>query len=144
MSTAFHPNWMLDLNATSDEVLLLFAREAKLRVAAEELTCRCWQKLKARLPALVARDPLSHWDLEDALQQAYFWIQEAIARYDSGQLRLPHGSSFATFLHRTRTVFKRSASRVSFSARLVTESCASSPVETVCPSMLPTSCVAPA
>jgi RNA polymerase sigma factor (sigma-70 family) len=40
------------------------------------------------------------WDIEDAQQQAYFWIQEAIGAYDSDQLAQPAGSSFRTFLYR--------------------------------------------
>ena len=43
---------------------------------------------------------LTPWELHDAHQQAFFWIQEAIRAFDPGQLVLPRGSSFQTFLHR--------------------------------------------
>jgi DNA-directed RNA polymerase specialized sigma24 family protein len=92
--------WFLDLDNTCDEVLLLLAREAGDQSAGAELTCRYWRKFKTDVPRWSAGSGLTSWDLEDAQQQAYFWIQEAIRGYDSKQLSLPRGSSFRTFLQR--------------------------------------------
>jgi RNA polymerase sigma factor (sigma-70 family) len=92
--------WLLDLAHTSDEVLLLLAREARQQAAGDELTCRYWRYLRIRLGQRSAHCRLNQWDREDAQQQAYFWIQEAIRAYDFGQLLQPGGSTFRTFLHR--------------------------------------------
>ena len=86
--------WFLDLHHTCDEVLVLFAREAGCRAARDQLTYRCWGKLRARLIRCGPCRGLGPWDLEDAQQQAFFWIQEAICAFDL------KGSSFQTFLGR--------------------------------------------
>jgi RNA polymerase sigma factor (sigma-70 family) len=91
--------WHLDLGATCDEVLLLLAREARCSAAGEELTCRYWRVFRSQVRRWQVRRRLTSWDLDDALQQAYFWIQEAIAAYDAAQLTRPRGSSFRTFLN---------------------------------------------
>lgn len=107
--------WFLDLSHTCDEVLLLFAQEARSQPARDELTCRHWQQFKARLSRHAVRLRLAPWDLDDAHQQAFFWIQEAITAFDPRQLFLPRGSSFQTFLHRILRLrlldFSRSLSR---------------------------------
>jgi DNA-directed RNA polymerase specialized sigma24 family protein len=92
--------WFLDLAHTSDEVLLLFAQRARSQHARDELTCRHWRRLQTGLARLSARLRLTSWELDDAHQQAFFWIQEAIRAFDPGQLFLPQGSGFQTFLHR--------------------------------------------
>jgi RNA polymerase sigma factor (sigma-70 family) len=55
---------------------------------------------KTNLPRWVRRRHLTSWETEDAHQQAFFWIQEAMRAFDAVQLSLPHGSSFQTFLKR--------------------------------------------
>jgi RNA polymerase sigma factor (sigma-70 family) len=100
MLTPLHKGWFLDLSHTSDEVLLLFAREAISQPARDELTCRHWSHFKTRLPRYGIRLRLTSWDLEDAQQQAFFWIREAIHAFDPAQLFLQKGSSFQTFLNR--------------------------------------------
>jgi RNA polymerase sigma factor (sigma-70 family) len=92
MTASNEKGWFLDLHHTCDEVLVLFAREAGCQAARDELTCRCWGKLRARLIRCGPCSGLALWDLEDAQQQAFFWIQEAIRAFD------PKGSSFQTFL----------------------------------------------
>src|SRR5262245_51335464 len=92
--------WFLDLPHTCDEVLLLLAREAHCQPARDELTCRYWHLFKASLPHFVRSGQLTSWELEDAHQQAFFWIQEAVRAFDPLQLALPEGSSFQTFLKR--------------------------------------------
>jgi DNA-directed RNA polymerase specialized sigma24 family protein len=92
--------WFFDPDQTCDEVLLLLAREGCQQPAGAALTRRHWHRLRAELARCPASRGLSPWDLEDAQQQAYFWIQEAILAFDAGQLIMPRGSSFRTFLHR--------------------------------------------
>ena len=94
MTASNGKGWFLDLRHTCDEVLALFAREAGCRAARDELTCRCWGNLRARLLRCGPCRGLGPWDLDDAQQQAFFWIQEAIRAFD------PKGSSFQTFLGR--------------------------------------------
>jgi RNA polymerase sigma factor (sigma-70 family) len=100
MTTAIEKGWFLDPPHTSDEVLLLLAQQACSQPARHELTCRHWRRLKTGLARFAVPLRLSSWDLDDAHQQAFFWIQEAIRAFDPGQLFLPLGSSFQTFLHR--------------------------------------------
>ena len=92
--------WFLDLPHTCDEVLLLLAREAHCQPARDELTCRYWHLFRANLSRWVRGYCLTSWEREDAHQEAFFWIQEAIRAFDSGQLSLPQGSSFQTFMNR--------------------------------------------
>src|SRR6516225_10229330 len=100
MTMAKEKRWFLDLSHTCDEVLILLAREASSQRARDELTCRHWNQFKARLPRFGIRLRLTCWDLEDAQQQAFFWIREAIDAFDPVQFFLPQGSSFQTFLTR--------------------------------------------
>jgi DNA-directed RNA polymerase specialized sigma24 family protein len=92
--------WFLDLPHTCDEVLLLLAREAHCQPARDELTCRYWRLFGANHSRCVWGYRFTSWDREDAHQEAFFWIQEAIRAFDSGQLSLPQGSSFQTFMNR--------------------------------------------
>ena len=100
MTASTGKGWFLDLSHTSDEVLLLFAREASSQTARDELTCRHWRHFKTRLASCGIRVWLTSWDLDDAQQQAFFWIREAIRAFDPVQLLLPQGSCFQTFLNR--------------------------------------------
>ena len=92
MTVPKEQGWFFDLPRTCDEVLLLFAREASSQPARDELTCRHWNQFKARLPRYGIRLALTLWDLEDAQQQAFFWIQEAIRAFDTTQWFVPRGS----------------------------------------------------
>jgi DNA-directed RNA polymerase specialized sigma24 family protein len=92
--------WFLDLSNTCDEVLLLLAREAHCQAARDELTCRYWSLFQANLSLWARGHRLTCWEREDAQQQAFFWIQEAVRAFDAVQLALPQGSSFQTFLRR--------------------------------------------
>jgi RNA polymerase sigma factor (sigma-70 family) len=100
MTTSIEKCWFLDPPHTSDEVLLLFAQQARSRPARDELTCRHWRQLRTGFAQFAVRARLTSWELDDAHQQAFFWIQEAIRAFDPGQLFLPQGSGFQTFLHR--------------------------------------------
>jgi DNA-directed RNA polymerase specialized sigma24 family protein len=125
MTLAKEKRWFLDLPHTCDEVLILLAREASSQCARDELTCRHWNQFKARLPRFGIRLQLTSWDLEDAQQQAFFWIREAIRAFDPVQMFLPQGSSFQTFLNRVLRLrlldFGRSLRRRTSRFRLVGE-----------------------
>jgi RNA polymerase sigma factor (sigma-70 family) len=96
--------WFLDTPNTCDEVLLLLAREADCQPARNELTCRYWCRFKLNLRRWAMPVGLVSGDLEDAQQEAFFWIQEAIRSFDPAQLSRPQGSSFQTFLKRVLRV----------------------------------------
>jgi RNA polymerase sigma factor (sigma-70 family) len=90
--------WLLDAPNTCDEVLLLLAREADCQPARNELTCRYWCRFEINLRRWAMAAGLVSGELEDAQQEAFFWIQEAIRSFDPVQLSRPCGSSFQTFL----------------------------------------------
>jgi DNA-directed RNA polymerase specialized sigma24 family protein len=117
--------WFLDLSHTSDEVLVLFAREASSQPARDELTRRHWRHFKTCLATCGIHVRLTAWDLEDAQQQAFFWIREAICAFNQAQMFLPQGSSFQTFLNRVLRLrlldFGRSLRRRTSRFRLVGE-----------------------
>jgi RNA polymerase sigma factor (sigma-70 family) len=98
MTVLTEKRWFLDLVNTSDEVLVLFAQGGGSQPARDALTCRHWHQLKSRLSWHALRLRLTPWDLDDAHQQAFFWIQEAITGFDPNQLFLARGCSFKTFL----------------------------------------------
>jgi RNA polymerase sigma factor (sigma-70 family) len=123
MTVPKEKGWFLDLPRTCDEVLLLFAREASSQPARDELTRRHWNQFKARSPRYGLRHALTAWDLEDAQQQSFFWIQEAIRAFDTAQWFVPQGNSFQTFLTRVLRLrlldFGRSLRRRTTRFRLV-------------------------
>jgi RNA polymerase sigma factor (sigma-70 family) len=90
----------LDARNTCDEVLLLLAREANCQPARNELTCRYWCRFKINLHRWAMPAGLASGELEDAQQEAFFWIQQAIRCFDAVQLCRPGGASFQTFLKR--------------------------------------------
>jgi DNA-directed RNA polymerase specialized sigma24 family protein len=90
--------WFLDARNTCDEVLLLLAREADCQPARDELTCRYWCRFKINLRRWAMPAGLVSGELEDAQQEAFFWIQQAIRCFDAVQLSRPGGASFQTFL----------------------------------------------
>jgi RNA polymerase sigma factor (sigma-70 family) len=90
--------WFLDAPNTCDEILLLLAREADCQPARNELTCRYWCRFKINLRRWAMAAGLVSEELEDAQQEAFFWIQEAIRSFDPVQLSRPGGASFQTFL----------------------------------------------
>jgi RNA polymerase sigma factor (sigma-70 family) len=95
--------WVLDERNTCDEVLLLLAREADCQPARTELTCRYWCQFKIHLRRWAICGRLVSGELDDAQQEAFFWIQEAIRSFNPAQLSRPCGSSFQTFL---KSVFR--------------------------------------
>ena len=120
------PGWFLDLPHTGDEVLLLMAREAHCQAARDELTRRYWHTFPTNLRRWLRGYRLTPWELDDAHQQAFFWIQEAVRAFDPRQLSLPRGCSFHTFMQRVfrsrLADFLRSLRRNKKRFRLVAES----------------------
>jgi hypothetical protein len=92
--------WFLDAQNTCDEVLVLLAREADCQPARDELTCRYWCRFKINLRRWAMSAAIVSGELEDAQQEGFFWIQQAIRSFDAVQLSRPGGASFQTFLKR--------------------------------------------
>jgi DNA-directed RNA polymerase specialized sigma24 family protein len=117
--------WFLDAPNTCDEVLVLLAREADCRPARDELTCRYWCRFKLNLRRWAMSAGLVSGELEDAQQEGFFWIQQAIRSFDALQLSRPGGASFQTFLKRVFRVrlldFFRSVRRNTERLRLAGE-----------------------
>jgi hypothetical protein len=100
MTAPIERGWFLDPPHTSDEVLVLLAREAGHQAARDELTRRHWGTFKVRFFRLGLSWGLCACDLDDAHQSSFFWIQEAIRSFDFRRPSLPHGSGFRAFLQR--------------------------------------------
>jgi RNA polymerase sigma factor (sigma-70 family) len=93
----------LDMTQVGDEELVVLAKECGFRPARDELILRfrdrsnrlIWQGAGfRRVPTI---------DVEDAQQDAVFWVIEAIEHYDTSQIGVRDGCSFRTFLFRVLT-----------------------------------------
>ncbi len=100
MSEPAAKGYVLDLPNTCDEVLVFLAREAVRVAARDELISRYWPKVTKAISFLARKKYHFTRDVEDAQQEAYLWIEEAIRAYDALQLGQPRGSSFRTFFRR--------------------------------------------
>jgi RNA polymerase sigma factor (sigma-70 family) len=88
----------LDLSRMGDEELVVLAQECGYLPAANELILR-YHEWKDRLIAQKARRTrLTAADVQDAQQNAFFALREAINRYDTEAFVRPNGCSFRTFL----------------------------------------------
>jgi len=88
----------LDLSRIGDEELVVMAQECAYQPATDALIERHRQwacGLVARKAKLVR---LAASDVEDAQQEAWFWMMEGIARYNTRELARPNGCRFRTFL----------------------------------------------
>jgi len=84
-----------DLSRMADEALVVLAQECPHLGARKEVILRHFPGA-ARYIAKLARDAgLGREDMEEAQQNAEFAIEEAIDRYDLGQLARKYGKTFA-------------------------------------------------
>jgi RNA polymerase sigma factor (sigma-70 family) len=87
----------LDLLKMGDEELVVLAQECEFRPAADELVLRYHEPIgrviahKARLTTLTARD------VEDAQQNVFFALCEAIASYRTLEMAKPGGCRFRSY-----------------------------------------------
>ncbi len=88
-------HFIFDLPPTVDEVVVLMA-QAGIPGAANESVVRFLTPTHELIQRLGHNKDLHPEDIDDAKQEAYFWIQEAIAKYDPWQMMKPDGCSFGT------------------------------------------------
>src|SRR4051794_13386424 len=90
----------LDLAVMEDEALVVLAEECEYGPARDELIVRYDHQIDRLLGWLARSYRLSNADLEDAHQNAIFWVVEAIQKYDTEQIGKVRGCSFRSFVSR--------------------------------------------
>jgi RNA polymerase sigma factor (sigma-70 family) len=94
----------LDLSKIGDEELVVLAQECGFRPAADELVLRYHPRMSRLIAHLARQTTLTAADVQDAQQNAFFALVEAIAHYNTLQMFKPAGWRFHTF---ARLVTKR-------------------------------------
>ena len=92
-------NYDLDLSRIGDEALVVLAKECDYQPAAHALIARFHPWVIRLIACIVGPKGLGAADLEDAEQEAVFWMLEGIARYNTLELARPKGRRFRTYLY---------------------------------------------
>jgi RNA polymerase sigma factor (sigma-70 family) len=90
----------LDLSRIGDEELVVLAQECGYLAAAHALIARHLSWVNGLIARKARHTRLGAADVEDARQEAVFWILEGIAGYHTLELARPKGCRFRTFLYR--------------------------------------------
>jgi RNA polymerase sigma factor (sigma-70 family) len=90
----------LDLAVMEDEALVVLAEECEYAPARDELIVRYDNQIDRLIGWMARSYRLTASDLEDARQNAVFWVVEAITKYDTEQIGKARGCSFRSFVHR--------------------------------------------
>ena len=90
----------LDLAVMEDEALVVLAEECDYGPARDELIVRYDSQINRLIGWMARSYRLTTSDLEDARQNAVFWVVEAITKYDTEQIGKVRGCSFRSFVHR--------------------------------------------
>jgi RNA polymerase sigma factor (sigma-70 family) len=90
----------LDLVVMEDEALVVLAEECEYAPARDELIVRYDSQIDRLIGWMARSYRLTASDLEDARQNAVFWVVEAIMKYDTEQIGKVRGCSFRSFVHR--------------------------------------------
>lgn len=90
----------LDLAVMEDEALIVLAEECEYGPARDELIVRYDAQIDRLIGWMARSYRLTQADLEDARQNAVFWVVEAITKYDTEQIGKVRGCSFRSFVHR--------------------------------------------
>ena len=93
------PKYDLDLSRIGDEALVVLAKECDYQPAAHALIARFHPWVIRLIACIVGPKGLGAADLEDAEQEAVFWMLEGIARYNTLELARPKGRRFRTYLY---------------------------------------------
>jgi RNA polymerase sigma factor (sigma-70 family) len=88
----------LDLSRMGDEELVVLAQECGFLAAAHALLARHHSWVNGLIARKGRQTRLGAADVEDARQEAVFWMLQGIARYDTLELARPQGCRFRTFL----------------------------------------------
>ena len=90
----------LDLAVMEDDALIVLAEECGYEPARDELIVRYDYQIDRLIRWLSYSYRLTNADVEDARQNAVFWVVEAIVKYDREQIGKVRGCSFRSFVHR--------------------------------------------
>lgn len=93
----------LNLVVMDDEALVVLAKECEFGPARDELMVRYGSQTERMIRWLAHCRSHGHADVEDALQNAVFWIIEAVNKYDTNQIGKTNGCSFRSFIFRVVT-----------------------------------------
>ena len=93
------PNYDLNLSCLADEELVVLAQECAFQPATHALMLRHFGWLNGLVARKTRRTGLVSADVDDAQQEAVFWISETIARYDTLELARPRCCRFRSFLY---------------------------------------------
>jgi len=94
------PKYDLDLSRIGDEELVVLAKECDYQPAAHALIARHHPWVNRLIACNAGPTGLGAADLEDAEQEAVFWMLEGIARYNTLELARPKRRRFRTYLYR--------------------------------------------
>lgn len=89
----------LDLSKLEDEPLVIMAQEVGYEPARNELIDRLWPLCRQIVRRFAFRLGLQEPDLQDAQQDAVFWIIDAIGHYRGDESVRPGGCHFRSFLY---------------------------------------------
>jgi RNA polymerase sigma factor (sigma-70 family) len=90
----------LDLSKMGDEELVVLAQECEFEPATVELVLRYHEPICRVIAHKASRTPLCPKDVEDAKQNAFFALREAIARYRTLEMVRPGGCRFRSYAGR--------------------------------------------
>src|SRR6516162_1796545 len=90
----------LDLSKMGDEELVVLAQECEFRPASDELVLRYHEAIGRVISHKARRTPLSASDVEDARQNAFFALCEAVASYRTLEMVKPGGCRFRSYAGR--------------------------------------------
>jgi RNA polymerase sigma factor (sigma-70 family) len=89
----------LDLSRVGDEELVVMAQECGYQPAAHALIGRLHPWVNGLIARKAGHTRLGAADVDDASQEAVFWMLEGIASYNTLELARPKGCRFRTFLY---------------------------------------------
>jgi RNA polymerase sigma factor (sigma-70 family) len=89
----------LDLSRIGDEELVVMAQECGYQPAAHALIVRLHPWVNGLIVRKAGPTRLGAADVDDAGQEAVFWMLEGIASYNTLELARPQGCRFRTFLY---------------------------------------------
>jgi RNA polymerase sigma factor (sigma-70 family) len=89
----------LDLSKMEDEALVVLAQECGFRPAADEVVLRYHEPMGRLIAQKARQTSLTEADLQDAQQNSFFALLEAIVRYNTLEMAKPGGCRFRSYLH---------------------------------------------
>jgi RNA polymerase sigma factor (sigma-70 family) len=90
----------LDLSRIGDEELVVLAQECGYQPAGHALIARFHPWVNGLIARKVRHTRLGAADMDDARQEAVFWMLEGITRYNTLELAQARGCRFRSFLYR--------------------------------------------